>query len=278
MSIIDDCLDGCLDILKDVLTDEDNQKIAAGVIVGGGLIGAGISVYTMYKAEEVRDEGKVILDDAKEKYYEVRNKMSTVVEALNKKKLEISSGSVSDFIRLLSQIRNVQLTNVIHLEELRNLTPYRDFIPELDETEDAGINWWLAAIPIIGPLTVYCDADEALSKAKIFRQQAKQVAARLEQKCSLCTAMTLRAEQIKDILEEADGILMQMNRRISYEISSKGCDWDGYSQGEQNFMKKMVKKMVNMVLFIKMIIGTSLLYEDGVSIKTLQEQLRQYAI
>lgn len=278
MSIIDDCLDGCLDILKDVLTDEDNQKIAAGVIVGGGLIGAGISVYTMYKAEEVRDEGKVILDDAKEKYYEVRNKMSTVVEALNKKKLEISSGSVSDFIRLLSQIRNVQLTNVIHLEELRNLTPYRDFIPELDETEDAGINWWLAAIPIIGPLTVYCDADEALSKAKIFRQQAKQVAARLEQKCSLCTAMTLRAEQIKDILEEADGILTQMNRRISYEISSNGCDWDGYSQGEQNFMKKMVKKMVNMVLFIKMIIGTSLLYEDGVSIKTLQEQLRQYAI
>lgn len=278
MSIIDDCLDGCLDILKDVLTDEDNQKIAAGVIVGGGLIGAGISVYTMYEAEEVRDEGNVILDDAKEKYYEVRNKMSTVVEALNKKKLEISSGSVSDFIRLLSQIRNVQLPNVIHLEELRNLTPYRDFIPKLGETEDAGINWWLAAIPVIGPLTVYCDADEALSKAKIFRQQAKQVAARLEQECSLCTAMTLRAEQIKDILEEADGILTQMNRRISYEISSKGCDWDKYSQGEQKIVKKMVKKMVNMVLFIKMIIGTSLLYEDGVSIKTLQEQLRQYAI
>lgn len=249
MSFIDDCLDtlgDCLDAAKDavvdVVMDEDNQKIAAGVL-GGSLLVTGIAAYTMS-------------------------------EALNKKKIAISSGSIADFVNLLSQIQNAYYYNDVKLEDLRSLVPYSDCLLQWDKSNDSNINYWLAAIPIVGPLAMYCDADEALSKAKTFREQAKQCATRLEQECSLWKARALRAGQIINLLTEADNLLSQENWKISYVLSIKGCDWDKFSSKEHN----CITNMINMVLTMESIIGMSLLYEDGVSVEKLQEQLYKYAM
>lgn len=280
MSFIDECLDtlgDCLDAAKDavvdVVMDEDNQKIAAGVL-GGGLLVTGIAAYTMSEAQEVKDEGEGILEAAQKKYNKVRNKTQAVVEALNKKKIAISSGSIAGFVNLLSQIQNVYYANDVKFEDLRSLVPYSDCLLQWDESNDTNINYWLAAIPIVGPLAMYCDADEALSKAKTFREQAKQCATRLEQECSLWEARALRAGQIINLLTKADNLLSQENWKISYILSIKGCDWDKFSSKEHN----CITNMINMVLTMEIIIGTSLLYEDGVSVEKLQEQLYKYAM
>lgn len=280
MSFIDDCLDtlgDCLDAAKDavvdVVMDEDNQKIAAGVL-GGSLLVTGIAAYTMSEAQEVKDEGEGILEVAQKKYNKVLNKIQAVVEALNKKKIAISSGSIADFVNLLSQIQNAYYSNDVKLEDLRSLVPCSDCLLQWDKSNDSNINYWLAAIPIVGPLTMYCDADEALSKAKTFREQAKQCAIRLEQECSLWEARALRAGQIINLLTKADNILSQENWKISYILSIKGGDWDKFSSKEHN----SITNMINMVLTMESIIGTSLLYEDGVSLEKLQDQLYKYAM
>ena len=280
MSFIDDCLDtlgnyldAAKDAVVDVVMDEDNQKIAAGVL-GGSLLVTGIAAYTMSEAQDVKDEGEWILEVAQKKYNKVLNKTQAVVEALNKKKIAISSGSIADFVNLLSKIQNAYYSNDVKLEDLKSLVPCSDCLLQWDESNDSNINYWLAAIPIVGPLAMYCDADEALSKAKTFREQAKQCATRLEQECSLWEARALRAGQIINLLTKADNLLSQENWKISYVLSIKGCDWDKFSSKEHN----RITNMINMVLTMESIIGTSLLYEDGVSLEKLQDQLYKYAM
>ena len=112
---------------------------------------------------------------------------------------------------------------------------------------------------LIGSFVAYAKAEEALNKAKSFRAQAKQFEAECENVCSLCNAITERAEQIKNVLTKLDSMLIAGNKNLKEIISDAGTDWNKYSKRD----KKIVAGVAMTAKTLKVILDTPLLYEDG---------------
>lgn len=111
----------------------------------------------------------------------------------------------------------------------------------------------------IGSFLMYCKADEALSKAKAYREKAWQFEAECDNTCSLLTAIQQRAEQIVGVLDKLDNMLVSGNAVLVNIIDKIGEDWNDFSEND----KKVVAGVAMTAKTLKVIMDTPLLHEDG---------------
>lgn len=221
------------------------------------------------RAEEVMNEGKRIVESANNEYGKEFNQTCAIICTVNNKKREILEGNISESIRLLSQIMNICYSNNANFDDLSDLKLYIDYLPQSNEERDNKRNSLLSLIPVIGSFYDFIQADEVLSRAKIFYKEAKQYTAGLAQKCSVLRAIASRAQQFLNNLERKNKVLTQQNTKVSLLISLKGCDWDKYTSQEQN----CVTNMVQIAQELKDDIATSSIYEDRVLFENATKQL-----
>ncbi|MBE6097963.1 MAG: hypothetical protein E7198_09235 [Schwartzia succinivorans] len=112
---------------------------------------------------------------------------------------------------------------------------------------------------LIGSFFANAKAEEALNKAKSYREQARQFEAECKNVCSLCSAVKKRAGQIKDVLIKLDRMLVAGNKNLKEIIENSGTDWNVYSKQE----KKIVAGVAMTAKTLKVIMDTPLLCEDG---------------
>lgn len=117
----------------------------------------------------------------------------------------------------------------------------------------------LAPALFIGSFLMYSKAEEALSKAKTYREKAWQFEAECENACSLLIAIKQRAEQIVGVLEKLDNMLVGGNGKLIDIIAQKGYDWNAFSEED----KKVVASVAMTAKTLKVIMDTPLLHEDG---------------
>lgn len=119
----------------------------------------------------------------------------------------------------------------------------------------------LVAAPtlIITGLFMGSKADEALSQAKEQRDEARKYKQDVTNLCSVMEAISTRAKQIKNLLEDLDDKLSPAVSRMVSLIDNRGDDWRYYSQYEKHY----VGVAAQLAKTIKTVIDTSLLREDG---------------
>lgn len=112
---------------------------------------------------------------------------------------------------------------------------------------------------LIGSFVAYAKAEEALNEAKSYRAKARQFEAECENVCSLCKAVTERAEQIKGVLVKLDKMLDNGNKNMVSIIKNEGTDWNTYSEQDQ----KIIAGVAMTAKTLKVILDTPLMHEDG---------------
>lgn len=117
----------------------------------------------------------------------------------------------------------------------------------------------LAPALFIGSFLMYSKAEEALSKAKTYREKARQFEAECENACSLLAAIKQRADQIVGVLDKLDNMLVSGNGKLVDIIAQKGVDWNAFSEDD----KKVVASVAMTAKTLKVIMDTPLLHEDG---------------
>lgn len=125
----------------------------------------------------------------------------------------------------------------------------------------------LAPALLIGSFLMYCKAEEALNKAKAYREKAKQFKAECKNTCSLLMAIKHRADQIIGVLEKLDNMLAYGNGRLMNIIAQNGADWNLFSEAD----KKVVASVAMTAKTLKVIMDTPLLHEDGSLAEASQE-------
>ena len=127
----------------------------------------------------------------------------------------------------------------------------------------------LAPALLIGSFLMYSKAEEALNKAKTYREKAWQFEAECENACSLLAAIKQRAEQIVGVLDKLDHRLAGGNDKLVRLIAKKGEDWNAFSEAD----KKVVAGVAMTAKTLKVIMDTPLLHEDGALAEESQEIL-----
>lgn len=125
----------------------------------------------------------------------------------------------------------------------------------------------LAPALLIGSFLMYCKAEEALNKAKTYREKARQFEAECENTCSLLKAIKQRAKQIVGVLEKLDNMLTDGNGKLANIIAQKGSNWNEFSEAD----KKVVAGVAMIAKTLKVIMDTPLLHEDGSLAEESQE-------
>ena len=112
---------------------------------------------------------------------------------------------------------------------------------------------------IVMGLFMGAKADEALSKAKSQRDEARKYQQDVANLCTVMEAVSARAEQINELLLDLNEKFKPAVDRMIGLIYNRGDDWRYYSQYE----KQTVGVAVQLAQTIKIVIDTSLLREDG---------------
>lgn len=119
---------------------------------------------------------------------------------------------------------------------------------------------------LIGSFILSNKADEALSKAMTYREEARTFEAECDNICSLLSAIQTRAGQITDVLLRLDGKFGTKIEEMQDVIEGNGTDWNVYSVEQ----KKCIGEAAMVAKTLKAIMDTPLLHEDG----TLNESSR----
>ncbi|MBQ6297257.1 MAG: hypothetical protein IJK81_06150 [Selenomonadaceae bacterium] len=119
----------------------------------------------------------------------------------------------------------------------------------------------LVAAPalIITGLFMSSKADKALSEAKSQLDEAKKYAQDVKNLCTVMEAISARANQIDNLLNDLNGKFRPVINQLATLISNRGTDFNYYSTYERDF----VHSAVSLAKTIKIVINTSLLREDG---------------
>jgi len=104
--------------------------VVAVVVAGGGAVKTIDALDDMSTAKRINSEAQRLADSATERRENKRKYTENRLENLGRKKLEIMTGSIKDFIDTMEQIRNLPpLPNSIGLDELRDFsTNSREFL------------------------------------------------------------------------------------------------------------------------------------------------------
>ena len=119
----------------------------------------------------------------------------------------------------------------------------------------------LVAAPalIVAGLFMGSKADEALSKAKSQRDEARKYKQDVDNLCTVMEAISERANQIRILLEDLDDEFDSLVNKMIDIIEVSGNDWQQYSKDEKIF----IGIVINVAKTIKTVIDTPLLTEDG---------------
>lgn len=99
-------------------------KIVIGATVTTGVVGAykgGKGIKDTREAKDIHNSAEAILDDAKYMMTRQKRKTSTDIQKYGKKKLEVSSHSLKEFVDAFTKIKNVRLSESPGLTELNKI-------------------------------------------------------------------------------------------------------------------------------------------------------------
>lgn len=119
---------------------------------------------------------------------------------------------------------------------------------------------------LIGGFILSNKADEELSKAMTYWEEARTFEAKCDNICSLLSAIQTRAGQIIDVLLRLDCRFSTKIENMKNVIEENGTDWNVYSVEQ----KKCIGEAAMVAKTLKAIMDTPLLHEDG----TLNESSR----
>lgn len=114
-------------------------------------------------------------------------------------------------------------------------------------------------------------ADEALAKARSYREEAKAFAESCENTIALLNAIQTRAGQIVSVLDQLDGRFCQSVLGLKKILQEQGNDWRTYSTAT----KKQVGESALLAKTLKVIMDTPLLREDGTLTRESEKMLEQ---
>lgn len=112
---------------------------------------------------------------------------------------------------------------------------------------------------LVGGIYADSKADEALSKAKSNHHKAKEYEAQAENTCAYLAAVSERACQIRNLLDELGMDFCSSVIDMLGVMDESGTDWRYYSKQEQI----TIRKAAMLAKTVKTILDTSLLTEDG---------------
>ena len=134
--------------------------ILGGIAIGTGLLGIGKGIKAgidMKDAKDTNERANTIVDDAKDELEERRKASGKSLEALGSKKLYILDKSMNRFVSAFEQLKNVELTESVGLDELAKFRIDKQSLTELKEMGGyaASILGGTAAGALGGALTAF---------------------------------------------------------------------------------------------------------------------------
>ncbi|GHS94649.1 hypothetical protein FACS1894107_14740 [Planctomycetales bacterium] len=110
--------------------------ILGALAVGAGVLGVKKTIDAISDnsdANDINADAEQIYSNAKEKLQNRRTRTETALETLGKEKLSILDGSVTRFVKVFEQLHNVDFTDSVGLEELKNFRLDKQSLLELKE-------------------------------------------------------------------------------------------------------------------------------------------------
>lgn len=120
--------------------------IGAGAVVAKVVLGAGVAAGVAgtaagakgakdsAEAKRVQNRAEDILEDAKADIEYSKKKTSSKLKNLGQTKLRVASNELNSFVNAYSKLKNIQLTDSIGIEELRNINLTENDLNEMKQT------------------------------------------------------------------------------------------------------------------------------------------------
>lgn len=218
-------------------------------------------------AKETNRNAKRTYRRAKEALDAQMGASSFALESLGKKKEQVFGTSMKSFVTVFEQLKNVELTESVGMDELANFRIDAQKVPQFRKLADltpsiVGISVAGLISPLFAGIMGFAVSKKASAQydtARANYAQAQKLKTELEAAGVACNAIRRRAYMFYRLLVCLDSLFLPLIVGMENAIAAHGTDFRAFSDDE----KHTVAAAVSIAGAIKAVLDTPILTEDG---------------